>query len=103
MQPADAVSDCCIFARTPSNTYEVQARLRDDLNRLPDTHFYACIESIVIARDEGAAQHTDPDYDLNLEVLDPPCLRALQVRCLTFTRQASCHFSGRHGPGLPNQ
>ena len=79
MQPAHAVSARCISARTACNTVVVQARLRDDLNRLPDTHFYACIESIVIARDEGAAQHTDPDYDLNLEALDPPCLRALQV------------------------
>lgn len=57
----------------------MQARLRDDLNRLPDHQFYACIENIIIARDESAAQHTDVDYDLNLEALDAPCLRALQV------------------------
>ena len=69
-----------------------QARLRDDLNRLPDMHFYACIENIVIARDGGAASHTEPDYDVNLETLDPPCLRALQV--LSLVHFLPCQLAG---------
>ena len=69
-----------VLPAVSGDSSDVQARLRDDLNRLPDHHFYACIENIVIARDESAAHHTDPDYDLDLETLDAPSLRALQVR-----------------------